>query len=903
MRLLVFFSLSLLLNGAHSQDLSTSIECPFPEGQDVASENECAKYSACAWTDGVCHMRSNAEAGYAVKGQSQSTERGFKMSLEKIDRAMTLYGTDVMALVFEVIYHEDYHVQIKLYDALNPRYEVPVPLTLPEAATENPLFVVTTSAENQPFQFKVERLGGTSGDQLFQSVGAITFEDQFLQITTTLSSTYFYGMGENTHSTLKHMFSPRDTFPIFARDHLVAEGHLNEYGHHPYYIVVNNNTGDVHSVLLFSSNGVEYSTFLLEDGTPALTLRTIGGIVDLHIFLGPTLEDVNQQYSKMVGFPAFPPYWTLGFHIARWGYANTTHVREVRERTKAMGIPQDGQTLDIDYMYRNRDFTYDPVDWADLPDLLQELHNDDLKVTLILDPALVVDWDNYPPGQRGKDADVYLKWLSSAYIPEDQDPSWNDYMVGRVWPDLPVVFPDFLNPVTQRWWADELILFRQNVSYDAIWIDMNEPSNFGTNLNEFQHDLMCPNNTWDTPPYPTKMVRVGPSLSRRISAQTVCMSGNQTDGNEIYLHYDVHSLYGWSETVATYKGLQEVLSGKRPVILSRSTFVGSGQYTAHWLGDNSALWNHLKFSVIGMLEFNFFGIPMVGSDICGFNLTPGLEMCARWMELGAFYPFSRNHNMRGMPDQDPGMWPEVAAISRDILLLRYQYLPYLYTLFYESHTSGSSVVRPLFSEHPKDSIALEVDDQFLWGKGIMVAPVLAKGVTERDVYFPEGKWYDLNTGVEVAEGPLTLTVPAPLEIIPVYAAGGVVLPYQEPAITTVQSRNNPFGLTVALNSSLQAEGRLFWDDGESVYVEEDTYLANITFANNILRLEVQRSTLPVTGLTLETLRFFGYPSSPAEVEVNGSILDPGQWSYDDATNVLTAFISVLLSENLTVMLL
>jgi alpha-glucosidase (family GH31 glycosyl hydrolase) len=84
------------------------------------------------------------------------------------------------------------------------------------------------------------------------------------------------------------------------------------------------------------------------------------------------------------------------------------------------------------------------------------------------------------------------------------------------------------------------------------------------------------------------------------------------------------------------------ITKKRSLVLPRSTFVGSGQWAGHWLGDNEATWHEMKRSIIGMIEFNWFGIPYNGADICGFDKTPTEEMCIRWMQVGAFYPFSRN---------------------------------------------------------------------------------------------------------------------------------------------------------------------------------------------------------------------------------------------------------------------
>ena len=90
----------------------------------------------------------------------------------------------------------------------------------------------------------------------------------------------------------------------------------------------------------------------------------------------------------------------------------------------------------------------------------------------------------------------------------------------------------------------------------------------------------------------------------------------------------------------------------------------------------------------GIMEFNLFGMPYIGADICGFIFNTTEEMCNRWMQLGSFYPFSRNHNIYDAFDQDPGVWPAVADASRRSLMIRYRLLPYLYTLFHLSHTTG-----------------------------------------------------------------------------------------------------------------------------------------------------------------------------------------------------------------------
>uniref|UniRef100_A0AC34GMJ0 Uncharacterized protein n=1 Tax=Panagrolaimus sp. ES5 TaxID=591445 RepID=A0AC34GMJ0_9BILA len=153
--------------------------------------------------------------------------------------------------------------------------------------------------------------------------------------------------------------------------------------------------------------------------------------------------------------------------------------------------------------------------------------------------------------------------------------------------------------------------------------------------------------------------------------------------------FDTKNLYGLSETISTYQAVKEV-RGKRGAVVTRSTFPSSGRYAGHWLGDNTARWEDLQTSVIGAQEFNMFGIPYVGSDICGFIGTTTEELCLRWQQMGAFHSFSRNHNTLGAPLQDPAQWPTVAKATRKHNLFRYRHLPYLFSLHFAATQNGGT---------------------------------------------------------------------------------------------------------------------------------------------------------------------------------------------------------------------
>jgi alpha-D-xyloside xylohydrolase len=337
--------------------------------------------------------------------------------------------------------------------------------------------------------------------------------------------------------------------------------------------------------------------------------------------------------------------------------------------------------------------------------------------------------------------------------------------------------------------------FHDKVAVDGLWIDMNEVSNFcnvdGTGqvcvnsapsgcpapgASQTDCCLVCTTvdatNPYDFPPY-----AIG-NLYGKPSTKTVAMSATQYGGARVY---DTHNLYGLSEQVATNQALRTI-RGKRPFVLSRSSFMSSGKHTAKWTGDNGASWNDLKASIVGIMDFNLFGVPMVGADICGFLFDTNEELCARWIEVGAFYPFSRNHNALGQIPQELYRWSSVTEASKAALGMRYQLLPFLYTQLYNNHVNGGDMfARALWVNFPSDAVALSVSAQFMLGSALLVSPVLDAGRTTVDAYFPAAQWYDLaarSVAVDASSGGKWVTLQAPLTKINVHVKGGSVIPMQ-----------------------------------------------------------------------------------------------------------------------------
>ncbi|MBV9851462.1 MAG: glycoside hydrolase family 31 protein [Armatimonadetes bacterium] len=232
---------------------------------------------------------------------------------------------------------------------------------------------------------------------------------------------------------------------------------------------------------------------------------------------------------------------------------------------------------------------------------------------------------------------------------------------------------------------------------------------------------------------------------------------------------------------------------------------------AVWSGDISSSWDALRNQPGTLLNWSLCGMPFVAQDIGGFNGTPTPELYARWIEEGVFVPVMRAHGTINSPRWPWAFGGDVLAATKKAIELRYRLIPYLYTLAEDASRNGAPPMRPLFFEFPQDTRTFDLEDEWLVGRGLLAAPVLSEGGA-RDVYLPEGRWYDFQTGKPIAGGQ-TLHLHVPLDVIPTYVHAGTILPLGPVMQYTGQTPEDP--LEVRVYPGAAGQFTLYEDSGDT----------------------------------------------------------------------------------------
>ena len=492
----------------------------------------------------------------------------------------------------------------------------------------------------------------------------------------------------------------------------------------PFFIVL----GDEYCYGIFADNTYKTTFDFGYENTDYYFVEHEKGELDYYFMPGKDMAEVVALYTSLTGTTPLYQRWIYGSHQSRWGYYTQDEVLDIADKFRGLDIPCDVIHMDIDYMNGYRVFTFDDKKFPDVKGLSEKLADRGVKLISIIDPGVKKDED-YFMYKEGMEMDAFA-----------HDTDGNVYE-NAVWPGTSV-FPDFTKQSVRSWWGDKTkILLEHGIS--GIWNDMNEPASFNGPLPD---DVQF----------------------------------------EYGAHEKVHNIYGHFMAKATYEGLAKNDGGKRPFVLTRAAYAGSQKYCGGWTGDNHSIWAHIALSLEQVCNLSVSGLAMCGSDIGGFGSDTTPELLVRFYEAAVFVPFFRNHSAMGTRRQEPWQFDETTIDAvRKTVKLRYRFIPYIYDLAHECEKTGAPIVRPLVYVYPADKHVRNISDEYMLGSFVMVAPVIAPGKEAREVYLPDGDWYDYYTGEKYSGGRYILA-DAPLDKVPVFIKAGAIIPVADGEIRSTE---------------------------------------------------------------------------------------------------------------------
>ena len=623
----------------------------------------------------------------------------------------------------------------------------------------------------------------------------------------------FVGLGE----VLGNLDKRGSAFTLNNTDtYKYGDPRLPMYVSIPFYIGIHD--GEVYGLFYHNTYKTFFNFGISTPGFSSITAE--GGDVDYFFIYDTDIESILYHYTSLTGRMPMPPQWSLGYHQSRCSYFPQNNVKNIAETFRAKNIPVDCIVLDADYLHEYEPFRINKERFPDMPGLTSYLNSLGIEVTASVNPGIKVD-TTYFAYLDGLNKDVFLKFSDGSLYTAEIAPSLNHFV-------------DFTNPAARAWWADNMKFLPDN-GIHGYWNDMNEPAVGGSYLPD--------NLVFD-------------------------FDGRKANALE------AKNLYGMLMARSSYESALKYGGNRRPFILTRSGFAGVQRYAAVWTGDNTAKDEYLLGGTLLNTQLGLSGLSFVGDDIGGYIGNTSKELFIRWIEVGMFAPFARNHKEAFAPANEPWSYGEEAeAIAKEYIGFRYRLLPYLYSKFYESTQTGMPVVRSLCINYPFDEKVYDklYQYQFLCGDAILVVPVTSAEKVKK-FYLPEGKWFDLYTD-ELIEGNQELSGECLIHEIPLFVKGSSIIPMQSLVQSTKQKPDDTLFIHIYNGNHLN-NFEYYEDDGSTMdYLEGSFCKRTIQFDPGQNRV----SFLPTAGSYTSGFKFIkcifhGFEGKMNEVNVNGQRL-------------------------------
>jgi alpha-D-xyloside xylohydrolase len=526
----------------------------------------------------------------------------------------------------------------------------------------------------------------------------------------------------------------------------------------------------------------------------------VGERVSFFVIGGDNSDEIYRGYRQLTGVTQMLPKATYGYIQSKAIYPTQDQLMAVAKGYRDRKLPLDTLVVDFLNMTKQGELDLDPARWPDAAAMNKQLHSMGIKTLLSV-------WPHFAPGTRYYDMLRQKGWLIHT---ADGTPDFGGF-TKAIGPNI-----DTTNPAAARWWWESIRdHYVKPYGFDYIWLDETEP---------------------DIDP-----------------AKDFFYVGSGTR------YYNVYPLF---HTASVYEGFRRDFGDSRRVmILARAAYLGAQRNgTVFWSSDIKSTWDMLKRSIPAGLNFTASGMPYWDTDIAGFfspsipstyhaahaplvdpgdaqdnvdNYEDYPELFVRWFEWGVFQPVMRAHGER----EHNEVWAygkQAEPILEKYLRLRYELLPYIYSLGYFSHTTGAPYMRALFMDFPGDPNVAAICDEYMFGPAFLVAPIAEQGAASRKVYLPAGTdWYNYWTN-ERLKGGQAVNVAAPIETIPLFVRAGSIVPLGAGILSVEEPQTIA---SVLVYPGADGEFTVYNDDGKTyAYEKGDSQITHLHWNDSAVRL-------------------------------------------------------------------
>ncbi|MBG9375303.1 glycoside hydrolase family 31 protein [Panacibacter sp. DH6] len=583
-------------------------------------------------------------------------------------------------------------------------------------------------------------------------------------------------------------------------------------------------------------NNSHKAFFNFGSSTPYTSVTFDGGEMDYFFLYDTSVARVVEHYTSLTGRMQMPPLWSLGYQQSRCTYYPQDQVMWIAETFRRRQIPLDGIVLDADYQLGYEPFRTNTERFPDMPGLAAQLAKMHIELTASVYPGVHIDstYDSYTDGIR---QNIFIKTTDGLPFQTEIAP-------------LKVHLPDYTDPKARQWWISKMQWMKTN-GIKGYWNDMNEPATANSYLPE---DLVF-----------------------------------DFDGHKATTA-EAKNVYGFQMARSSYEAAVNNLGNQRPFILTRSGFAGVQRYSALWSGDNLATDEGLLNSILLNNQLGLSGLPFVGYDVGGYIGDGSKNLYIRWIEAGVFSPYCRNHREFFGTANEPWAYGEEAeAISKTYINFRYRLMPYIYSAMYTASKNGIPLHRSLAINYPFDANIYQnsYQYQFLFGQDMLVAP-LTSNEKSKQVYLPQGDWYDLFTDNKIA-GAQVVNTDCPGYKLPLFIKASAIIPVQGIVQSTKDKPTDTLFLHV-YNGQVDNTYTYYEDDGTSLdYKKEMYYQRDISFhpAARQITIAAKRGAYK-SHFNYIQLLLHGFDDNLQSLTVNGSqqsVLNNGHALLDPLDNL------------------